>query len=75
VEFQAAVNHYTKALAAYDTDIVVVALCPGWVQTEMGGSNAPLTVEESSSDIVRVTKGLKPTDSGTYINRNGPLPY
>ena len=33
-------------------DISVNAICPGWVQTDMGGSNASLTVEESTEKIV-----------------------
>ena len=33
-------------------DISVNAICPGWVQTDMGGSNASLTIEESTEKIV-----------------------
>ena len=33
-------------------EISVNAICPGWVQTDMGGSNASLTVEESTERIV-----------------------
>jgi len=73
---KAAVNHYTKALAAVEKDIVVAAMCPGWVQTDMGGANAALTVEKSTSAILKTTSGLKPEDSGRFIDRNGKtIPY
>ncbi len=33
--------------------IPVVALSPGWVKTEMGGPNAPLSIEESPGRCFR----------------------
>lgn len=41
-------NHYSRAIAESEKDIVVIAMCPGWVQTDMGGSNANLTVDHKS---------------------------
>ena len=32
--------------------IKVNTICPGWVQTDMGGENAILTIEESTTQIV-----------------------
>jgi len=32
--------------------IKVNTICPGWVQTDMGGENATLTIEESTTQIV-----------------------
>ena len=33
-------------------EISVNAICPGWVQTDMGGGNATLTIEDSTQKIV-----------------------
>jgi len=33
----------------------VYAVHPGWVKTDMGGAEAPLSIEESASDIVKLT--------------------
>jgi NAD(P)-dependent dehydrogenase (short-subunit alcohol dehydrogenase family) len=49
-----ALNAITRQLAGALTDqkILVNSVCPGWVRTEMGGSNAPRSVDEGASGIV-----------------------
>jgi len=32
--------------------ILVNAVCPGWVQTDMGGANAPRTVQQGAQSVV-----------------------
>lgn len=51
---KAALNVLTIKLAheLKDTDILVNAVCPGWVQTDMGGSEAPRSVAEGADGIV-----------------------
>ena len=50
-----ALNALTVILASElkAKSIYVNAICPGWVQTDMGGENAELTVDESVSKIIK----------------------
>lgn len=50
---------------------ICVSLHPGWVQTEMGGSGADITPEQSASDLRRVIDGLTPADNGRFLNHDG----
>jgi NAD(P)-dependent dehydrogenase (short-subunit alcohol dehydrogenase family) len=51
--------------------VSAAVLHPGWVQTRMGGSQAPLTPEQSVAGMRGVIDGLTPERSGGFYNFDG----
>lgn len=51
--------------------IVVLALCPGWVQTDMGGAGAQITPAQSVQGLLRVIDDAGIDDSGHFIDWQG----
>ena len=75
---KAALNMATRMLAKAleSRGIPVIALCPGWVRTDMGGSSAQITPAESVSALLQVIDATKPERSGGFFDRFGkPMPW
>lgn len=70
---KAALNMATRqlahALAAQDA--IVVAISPGWVSTEMGGANAPLTPQASVAAMLSTIDALSGADNGRFLSATG----
>lgn len=69
---KAAVNRVMLALAHDLKDQVIVVLVhPGWVRTDMGGSGADISPEESAAGIRKLVGSLSKHDSGRFYKWNG----
>jgi NAD(P)-dependent dehydrogenase (short-subunit alcohol dehydrogenase family) len=70
---KAALNMVTRGMAAEfrPRGICVVAMTPGWVKTEMGGANAPLTPEQSARGIARTITALTMERTSLFLERTG----
>ncbi|PKG93384.1 SDR family oxidoreductase [Paraglaciecola sp. MB-3u-78] len=53
--------------------IVVAAIHPGWVQTDMGGHSAAESIEDSTLGIMKVVNGLSINDTGHFYSFNGEI--
>ena len=75
---KAALNMLVKGLAATlaSRGIIVVALSPGWVRTDMGGAQASLSPETSVRGLRKVIAGLGKANSGKFLSYDGsPIPW
>ncbi|XP_067634561.1 C-signal [Eurosta solidaginis] len=75
---KAALNAATKSMSIdlSKNEILSVSLHPGWVRTDMGGANAPLDVQTSSSKIIETLLKLGKTDNGGFYQYDGKhLPW
>jgi NAD(P)-dependent dehydrogenase (short-subunit alcohol dehydrogenase family) len=71
-----ALNMAWRTLALANRDLVCAVLHPGWVQTRMGGTNAPVTPEDSIAGMRKVIEGLSVADSGAFFDYQGkPIPW
>lgn len=70
---KAALNFVTRTMAAElkDQGVIVIAMSPGWVKTDMGGPDARLEPEESARGIAKVIDRLKAKDSSQWFGWQG----
>jgi NAD(P)-dependent dehydrogenase (short-subunit alcohol dehydrogenase family) len=72
-----ALNAVTRIFAdeLQGTSVKVNSVCPGWVQTDMGGANAPLSVEEGAKGIVWAATLPDDGPSGGFFRHGQPISW
>ncbi len=70
---KAVMNMVTVQLATQlrDKGITVAAFHPGWVRTDMGGSQADISAEESAAGILSTIEQLDHQHSGSFLCWDG----
>ncbi|MDG2276836.1 MAG: SDR family NAD(P)-dependent oxidoreductase, partial [Pseudomonadales bacterium] len=70
---KAAVNKVMRMLSLelVKDNIAVGLIHPGYVQTDMGGPNAEITVTESAAGIIRVIDCISTDNTGCFMKWNG----
>jgi NAD(P)-dependent dehydrogenase (short-subunit alcohol dehydrogenase family) len=74
---KAALNAATRKLAPAlaSRGISVNVASPGWVRTDMGTDNAPLTVEQGAKNIIRLVTDVPHSLTNHYLEANGEIPW
>jgi NAD(P)-dependent dehydrogenase (short-subunit alcohol dehydrogenase family) len=74
---KAALNGVTGQFAAAlkGEEIAVNAVCPGWVRTDMGGSEAPRSIEEGADGIVWLATEAPQSLTGQFIKDRKSIPW
>jgi NAD(P)-dependent dehydrogenase (short-subunit alcohol dehydrogenase family) len=70
---KAALNMGTKLLSNYlkKDNIIVLAVHPGWMRTDMGGSNAELDPYETACRLTELFEGVNNTDNPVFVDNKG----
>ena len=75
---KAALNSLIRSFAARHADrgFAVLALHPGWVRTDMGGDQAPVSVADSARGLMTVIEAAARDRRSGYLNYRGEtLPW
>jgi NAD(P)-dependent dehydrogenase (short-subunit alcohol dehydrogenase family) len=70
-----ALNGVTVQLAAALPDFAVNSVCPGWVKTEMGGSNATRSISEGASGIVWLACEAPQNETAKFFRDRKVIPW
>lgn len=66
-------KHLDKALIK--TGIIINAICPGWVKSDMGGQEASRTLEQGADTIVWLATDAPDTIHGQFLRDRKPISW
>jgi NAD(P)-dependent dehydrogenase (short-subunit alcohol dehydrogenase family) len=70
-----ALNGVTSQLAAALPKFAINSVCPGWVRTDMGGSNATRSVAEGAAGIVWLAADAPQKETGKFWRDRKVIPW
>ncbi len=70
---KAALNMFMRSFAARPSSAShpLVVMAPGWIRTELGGADAPLTIEETIPRLVNVLLDKRQRPGLEYLDYQG----
>ena len=51
--------------------MIVTAISPGWVRTDMGGADADLDPDDTAAELALTVEGLDAQSAGQFLDRHG----
>ena len=72
---KAAANNLMRTISNQfiNDNVIVASFHPGWVRTDMGGSLADISPEESAEGLMKQFLNLKSNDTGKFFNYDGSV--
>lgn len=70
---KAALNMAVASACQHWPGLTLLALDPGWTQTDMGGTAAPVTVEQSVQGLMQALEQVRPEDRGSLLRYDGTI--
>lgn len=70
---KAALNMAVTSACQHWPGLTLLALDPGWTQTDMGGAAAPVTVEQSVQGLMQALGKVRPEDRGSLLRYDGTI--
>lgn len=62
---------HTLAREVAGKGIIIGIVTPGWVRTDMGGQDAPVSAEERAEVLIDLLPRIGPVQSGCFLNFDG----
>ncbi len=70
---KSALNSLMRSFAARNADDprTLLLMAPGWIKTDLGGSDAPFTVDEQIPKVIDVVEAQRGTSGLQFLNYDG----